>query len=135
MVPNAEEQRKLREYDDPTYGYRLEGEEIVKDVFDGDLPAGWHDSPAKCRKGRAAAPPAPAATGPEPAKKPRKNRKAAADEPPPEPLEPPYHGYSARLLSREIKRRNGKGPLPGTTKPEMVEALIASDAEEANAAA
>lgn len=30
------------------WGYRLKDGEIEAKIFDGDLPKGWHDSPAKC---------------------------------------------------------------------------------------
>ena len=31
-----------------TWGYRLKDGEVEAQVFEEDLPKGWHDSPAKC---------------------------------------------------------------------------------------
>lgn len=45
MVVNAEDQRRLREYREPTWGYRMVGGEIEKQIFDGAIPAGWFDNP------------------------------------------------------------------------------------------
>lgn len=44
---HAETQRRLREYETPTWGYRFRTDfnEWEKDVFDGVLPPGWQDSP------------------------------------------------------------------------------------------
>ena len=35
--------------DKPTWGYRLKAGEVEARIFDGDLPRGWVDSPAKVK--------------------------------------------------------------------------------------
>ncbi len=54
--PNREIQKRIRECENPTFGYRRGGDgEIEKDIFDGEpLPAGWVDSPAMVDEVRAA---------------------------------------------------------------------------------
>ena len=36
--------------DDRRWGYRLTDGEVESKIFEGKLPSGWHDSPAKCVK-------------------------------------------------------------------------------------
>lgn len=109
--------RRLREFKAPTFGYRRAADgSIDKDLFDGALPDGWADSPAKV-DWMEAAPPPPVAARPQDA-----------------PLAPPYEAHSIPVLSSELKRRSGKGPLPGTPKADVVAALDALDrAENPNA--
>ena len=48
MPPDGKTQQKLREYDEPRWGYRKRADgTIEKDVFDTYLPSGWADSPAR----------------------------------------------------------------------------------------
>ncbi len=106
----AEIQRKLREYEAPTYGYRKGADgEIEEEVFDGSLPKGWADSPAMVGESKATK--APDTTEPDTDK-----------------FTPPYGQYSFGQLRAEFKRRTGGGPKRGTDTAGLIEALEDLDA-------
>ena len=47
-ISPAEHTRRMNAFKAPTWGFRLaEDGEIERDLFDGKLPKGWVDSPAK----------------------------------------------------------------------------------------
>jgi hypothetical protein len=118
MQPSdGEIQRRLRAYASPCYGYRRAADgTIEKDLFDGVRPEGWADSPA--------------AVGEAPTWK-RPPAKEASDTDGTEAtMLPPYGHYGFKELRAEIKRRAGKGPVPGTTTKQMIAMLEALDAPE-----
>jgi len=113
---NAEEQRRVREYEAPTFGYRLGADgEIEKEVFDGVIPKGWFDTPA------ALAPGANVDVKETSVEKMSVEEVEAG-------LEAPYIGYSFPKLSKELKRRTGKGAKIGTKVAALIERLEALDA-------
>lgn len=119
----AEIQRRLREYASPTWGYRKGADGAVeKQLFDGALPAGWADSPARVDEAKAT--PMPPKAGPvmlTPGE--AASEMAAAGG-----IAPPYDQHAPAQLNAEIKRRTGKGMKPGTSQAEMVERLKDLDA-------
>lgn len=136
-VVNADEQRALREFAEPRWGYRMgENGEIEKKLFDTRLGAGWVDSPAKVNAAPEAAEPAPPADPTSPADTDNTTAPAPAPEAPTggpatDPgsgLTKPYDQHKARVLGAELKRRTGKGPKVGQKKTETVDMLNALDA-------
>jgi hypothetical protein len=118
MPVNGEIQRRLREYETPQWGYRR-GKDggVEKDLFDGTLPKGWFDSPARVDGADDDKP-----SDPEPvnAPEPADNRIEA--------VTPPYDDrYGFHHLRLEMQRRTGKGPVPGTTRVDLIKALEALD--------
>lgn len=110
MLTQQDQQQRLREFANPTYGYRRgEDGEIEKDLFDGELPEGWFDSPADVDG--------------EPEAAPKTLGVADADH-----LVPPYDQYSFGQLRAEYERRVGKGPPVGTSTADLVMALSDMDA-------
>ena len=115
--PNHELQARIRECENPTFGYRRgEDGEIEKDIFDGEpLPAGWVDSPAKIDEAVNFSTPTP--------------------ESPPE-TEPtlglapgaPYEKYAFNVLRAEFKRRTGKAEAATTKKQGYIALLRELDA-------
>lgn len=108
VLPDGDVQEKLRSFANPRWGYRrgLDGE-IEKDLFDGFLPSGWADSPAKVDSPLVAATPGP-------------NRSPPAPEVPPGDT---VEDMSIAELNRELKALTGKGARPGTSKTEILELL------------
>lgn len=112
----GEMQRRLREYKAPRFGYRRgEDGEIEKDLFDGVLPDGWADSPAKVDAGAVLHEPPPADT-------------PAATNAAPDALTPPYDQYGFADLRDEYKRRSGKGVKFGASHADFVKLLDELDA-------
>lgn len=105
----GEMQRRLNEYAHPRFGYRRGPDgEIDKDLFDGVLPEGWTDSPAKVE---AVSHETPVETQPFPAA-----------------LNPPYDQYGFADLRDEYKRRAGKGVKFGASHADFVKLLDELDA-------
>ena len=118
--PDAYFQTRIREFESPTFGYRLgEDGEIEKDVFDGEPPEGWYESPADVpRYASPAPPPAAPALVPEPALPVETTAEITA----------PYGERTFNDLRSELKRRVGKGPPVGTNKPDLIAMLEDLDA-------
>lgn len=117
-ISDVEAARKTSEYENPTFGYRKGADgEIEKDIFDGVLPKGWVDSPAKVGKRKKA----------EAAKEATEDDASESTPDPAEGLEPPYDQYTFHQLRAELKRRTGMGPKIGTTTAGVIAALVAWD--------
>lgn len=114
---DGELQRKLREFEDPRFGYRLDKEgELVKDLFDGPLPKGWVDNPADAGKR---------------AKKAQEPDNAdSAPTAPAGGLAPPYGDHKFKDLAAEYHRRTGEKVRVGTKKDDVIAMLEALDAGE-----
>jgi hypothetical protein len=64
----------------PTFGYRRVAGVLEAKVFDGEIPQGWVDTPAKCQNDEAKAEPAaPVAETPQPKPRAKRTRKPKAD--------------------------------------------------------
>lgn len=108
---DAEEQRKMRAYDTPVYGYRLDEDgDVEAAIFDGELPDGWADSPAEL------------------------DGTAPADDgehvDPGRALELPYEDHRFNVLRAEFKVRTGKGPPTGTDTATLIGLLETLDVAE-----
>ena len=133
--PDHELQTRIKACESPTFGYRRgEDGEIEKDIFDGEIPDGWVDSPAKVDKARDVVP-VPFST-----KSTTVPRTAAGmwtfdDEATEIPVSPsatpesevadetpakPYEDHKFNVLKTELKRRTGKGPKAGTSKAAVI---------------
>lgn len=133
-VSNAETQRRLREFDSPTCGYRMgEDGEIECEVFETKLPKGWADSPANVTAKRTKA-----KAVPDDVPEPDDGWDVVLDQPatdpqpatiPAEGLSPPYDQYGFTDLRAELKRRTGKGPRYGSTTLDIVAMLEATDGD------
>lgn len=122
MQPSdGEIQRRARSYANPLWGYRR-GDDggIDKDLFDGELPVGWYDSPAKVTTFAASQ---PLKVGDRVTVGAEALEVIATI-----PLAPPYDAHNANVIKAEIKRRTGKGVKPGTTKAQMAAMLADLDA-------
>lgn len=108
LPSNAEIQRRMREFKEPTYGYRKgEGGELESELFDGEPPKGWWDSPERIGE-------------------PQADEDGFVD--PGRSLELPYEDHLFNALRTELKTRQGKGPPQGTDRDEVIEMLEALDA-------
>ena len=124
--PDNELQARIRECENPTFGYRRgEDGEIEKDIFNGYIPHGWVDSPADVGD----MPPTPhVQPGP-----PVGGGPVDSPESPPEPapddsaLAPPYEDHPFNVLRAEFKRRTGKVAAKTTSKPDYIRLLQALD--------
>ena len=118
--PDAYFQTRIREYENPTFGYRLgEDGEIEKEIFDGEPSEGWYDSPADVpRYASPAAPPAAPAPVPEPALPVGGGIEITA----------PYGKHKFNDLRAELVRRTAKGPPVGTNKIDLIAMLEDLDA-------
>lgn len=105
-ISPAEEQRRLREYAVPTFGYCLDKEgAVVAEVFDGEIPEGWADSPAIAEK-------------------------LVPIHPDPGPsIDSPYEDHSIAVLRKEVNARTGKGPKRATKAVDIVKVLEDLDVE------
>lgn len=122
-----EMQHRLKTYTNPTFGYRKGKDgEIEKDLFDGELPKGWSDSPAAFDKPKKEekAEKAPVA----------KKIKAATKDKEPEETEapkvgedgkltPPYDQYEHIDVKNYYKARTGRTPPFGTRLATMIKTL------------
>ena len=115
--PKHEMQARIRECENPTFGYRRgEDGQIEKDIFEGEpLPAGWVESPALLDE-VATAPLEPAESPPEP----------AADD---SALTRPYEQHPFNALRAEFKRRTGKAAASTTKKQGYIALLLELDAK------
>lgn len=109
---DVEIQRKLREYKNATFGYRR-GKDggVESDVFEGDPPKGWSDSPAKCGNAQGADEPVP------------------GDTPEGSGVTSLYGQYSPRKLRAEIKRRTGKKAKRGANSAVLIAMLEQLDSK------
>ncbi len=117
--PNHELQARIRECENPTFGYRRgEDGEVEKDIFDGEpLPAGWVDSPAKVDGEVVTAPVEGEETG------------SPVHPAPDPPLAPPYETHPFNALRAEFKRRTGKVAAMTTSKEGYIALLKELDAQ------
>lgn len=119
MISRPEIQLRAAEYGNPTWGYRRgEGGEIEKDLFDGDPPPGWFDSPAKIDG------------APDDDAKGTENTEDQGEdaEPVDETVLPPYANHNYQVLISELQRRTGKAPAFGTSKTTLIKMLEKSEA-------
>ena len=112
-------QQKIMNCEMPTFGYRRgAGGEIEKDVFDGVIPKGWADSPARVDDATALE----AEIETEPASGAEEEERTA--------LVAPYGNYTYRELSAELKARTGIGARPSENVDALVTRLNEFDATE-----
>lgn len=104
--PSGELQERIKACENPTFGYRRgEDGEIEKDIFDGYVPAGWVDSPAKVDE-----------IVEEPMEREVEKVPGHINEeghiergaPPANDLAPPYEDHSFNALRAEVVRRGQK---------------------------
>lgn len=118
-LTHGEIQRRMKEYENPGWGYRRSADgEVEKMLFDGDPPEGWADSPdrAYTHVPADATSAGPTATPPPPA------------EPADTRLSPPYDQYSYAELRAEHMRRMGKGVKVGTSTQGLIDMMDEIDA-------
>ena len=118
--PDPKIQQRVREYENPTFGYRR-GEDggVEKDIFDGEVPEGWVDSPAKVDGAMA--------DGWDNSVDLERDA-VVVEAPADSALSKPYEDHTFNVLRAEFKRRTGKGPNPGTNKLELIQMLKDLDA-------
>ena len=151
----VEIQRRLREFEKPTFGYRKGKDgEIEKELFNGNLPKGWYDSPAVDGAKEGTFTGDPFATSTENAEEekesaePDSNAKQDSQEADEEAndgeeeagseeeveFKPPYDKYSFKDLCKFYKQRTGQVIKFGTSMKavmDLLEALDSADAKKA----